>query len=50
LAPWADALRAKGHAARVGDMASGLHLLALDATGRWQAGIDPRREGLALGD
>lgn len=47
---WADALRLYGHGVRVTDMTSGLHLLARGADGRWQAGVDPRREGLALGD
>lgn len=50
LIGWADALRAQGHGVRVGEMTSGMHLLARDAAGRWQAGVDPRREGLALGD
>lgn len=50
LLAWSDALRELGHPIRVGDMSSGLHLLARDASGQWQAGVDPRREGLALGD
>lgn len=47
---WAKALRLNGHEVRVSDMTSGLHLLARGADGRWQAGVDPRREGMALGD
>ena len=50
LVDWADALRARGHAVRTAEMTSGLHLLARDPSGRWQAGVDPRREGWALGD
>jgi gamma-glutamyltranspeptidase/glutathione hydrolase len=47
---WVVGLRARGHPVRVGDLSSGLSVLARDAQGRWQAGVDPRREGLALGD
>ncbi len=47
---WADALVALGHPVRVRELSSGLHLLVRHATGGWRAGVDPRREGLALGD
>ncbi|MEY2660701.1 MAG: Gamma-glutamyltranspeptidase precursor [Pseudomonadota bacterium] len=43
-------LSALGHPVRLGEISSGLHVLMRDATGRWQAGVDPRREGMALGD
>jgi len=43
-------LSALGHPVRLGEISSGLHVLVRDASGRWQAGVDPRREGLALGD
>jgi gamma-glutamyltranspeptidase/glutathione hydrolase len=47
---WVTPLRERGHPVRVRELSSGVHLLARDPKGRWQAGIDPRREGLALGD
>ncbi len=47
---WADALIALGHPVRVRELSSGLHVLVRHAGGGWLAGVDPRREGLALGD
>ncbi len=44
----AEALRARGHAVEIGDMNSGLHIIALEG-GRLIGGADPRREGLPLG-
>ncbi len=49
--PLATALRARGHDVRLFAQPSGLALIVRDAAhGGWQAGVDPRREGLALGD
>lgn len=42
-------LQALGHAVRLVEMTSGLHLIAVTADGL-RAGIDPRREGAALGE
>jgi len=53
VAAHADALRALGHTVAVRDMNSGLHAIAIDYTrdGRvLYGGVDPRREGVALGD
>lgn len=47
---WAHALMALGHPVRVRELSSGLHLLVRHGAGGWRAGVDPRREGLALGD
>jgi gamma-glutamyltranspeptidase/glutathione hydrolase len=47
---WGTALRERGHPVRVRELSSGMHILMRDSQGTWQAGIDPRREGLALGD
>ena len=47
---WAPALRERGHPVRVRELSSGMHLLVRDTQGRWQSGIDPRREGRALGE
>jgi gamma-glutamyltranspeptidase/glutathione hydrolase len=49
----ADALRALGHTVVMRNLNSGLHAIAIDydADGRALAGgVDPRREGVALGD
>ena len=43
-------LEAMGHRIRVRELNSGLHLLRKRADGRWESGVDPRREGMALGD
>jgi len=49
----AQALRERGHAVSVQALSSGVATLRRLPPGgphRWQAGVDPRREGLALGD
>jgi gamma-glutamyltranspeptidase/glutathione hydrolase len=53
LAAHEQALEALGHSVQVNDMNSGLHAIAIEYTRRGQAlsgGVDPRREGVALGD
>jgi gamma-glutamyltranspeptidase/glutathione hydrolase len=42
------ALKALGHETRLGDIPSGLHGV-VRVPGGWQGGVDPRREGAALG-
>jgi gamma-glutamyltranspeptidase/glutathione hydrolase len=42
------ALKALGHETRLGDIPSGLHGIVC-VRGGWQGGVDPRREGAALG-
>ncbi len=42
-------LQSRGHAVVRRDLTSGLGIL-LKSPGGWQTGVDPRREGLALGD
>lgn len=42
-------LRRLGHTLKVKEMNSGLHGVARLPDGRWQAGVDPRREGVARG-
>jgi gamma-glutamyltranspeptidase/glutathione hydrolase len=44
----AGALEAFGHSVTLGDMNSGLHVIARTAGG-WQGAADPRREGIVLG-
>jgi gamma-glutamyltranspeptidase/glutathione hydrolase len=47
------ALEALGHTVAVNDMNSGLHAIAIEYTRRGRVlfgGVDPRREGVALGD
>lgn len=48
--PLAQALEARGHSIKRGDLNSGLHGVRRLSDGRWEAGIDPRREGAAAGD
>jgi gamma-glutamyltranspeptidase/glutathione hydrolase len=48
-APLAPALEALGHTVKVVDLTSGLHLIQIKRDGL-VAGVDPRREGAALGD
>jgi gamma-glutamyltranspeptidase/glutathione hydrolase len=53
LAAHADALRAMGHDVALRGLNSGLHGIVIDYTDSGRAlygGIDPRREGVALGD
>ena len=48
-----QALKALGHTVAMRDMNSGLHAIAIEYTrnGRvLSGGVDPRREGVALGD
>ena len=45
----AQALEALGHSVKVGALTSGLHLIQFTPQGLI-AGVDPRREGLALGE
>ena len=49
MAAHAAALEALGHAVKLRDLTSGLHLIRITAEGLI-AGVDPRREGVALGD
>ena len=46
----AEALTAKGHQIKIRDLNSGLHGFRRIPKGGWEAGVDNRREGLALGD
>jgi gamma-glutamyltranspeptidase / glutathione hydrolase len=53
LAAHEQALEALGHTVAVNDMNSGLHAIAIEHTRRGRVlygGVDPRREGVALGD
>ena len=43
------ALESLGHEVRVRRLNSGLHVIRRNPDGRLEAGVDPRREGLALG-
>ncbi len=45
-----EGLEDKGHSVKVRELNSGLHLMRKRADGYWESGVDPRREGLALGD
>ncbi len=45
-----EGLEARGHTVKVRELNSGLHLMRKRADGYWESGVDPRREGLALGD
>ena len=44
-----EALRALGHEVEVSDLNSGVHAISVESAGL-VGGVDPRREGLALGD
>ncbi len=44
-----SALESLGHEVRVRRLNSGLHVIRRNPDGRLEAGVDPRREGLALG-
>ena len=53
IAAHEQALEALGHTVAVNDMNSGLHAIAIEHTRRGRVlygGVDPRREGVALGD
>jgi gamma-glutamyltranspeptidase/glutathione hydrolase len=53
IAAHEQALEALGHTGAVNDMNSGLHAIAIEHTRRGRilfGGVDPRREGVALGD
>ena len=43
-------LEARGHQIRVRDLNSGLHVIRRHPDGRWESGVDPRREGQAMGE
>ena len=43
-------LEQRGHRVKLREMNSGVHALRRLLDGRWEAGVDPRREGMALGD
>jgi gamma-glutamyltranspeptidase/glutathione hydrolase len=38
-----------GHEVRIGELNSGVHAIRRLPDGRWESGVDPRREGMALG-
>ncbi|GAA0699871.1 gamma-glutamyltransferase [Marinobacterium maritimum] len=42
-------LQDRGHSVKIRELNSGIHALRRRGDGRWEAGVDPRREGLALG-
>ncbi len=42
-------LQDRGHPVKIRELNSGIHALRRRDDGRWEAGVDPRREGLALG-
>jgi gamma-glutamyltranspeptidase/glutathione hydrolase len=42
-------LRERGHRVTIRELNSGVHALRRRADGRWESGVDPRREGKALG-
>lgn len=39
----------RGHQVKLREMNSGIHALRQRPDGRWESGVDPRREGMALG-
>ncbi len=47
---WADQLQVMGHTIRSVNMNSGIHVIHLDTDGVLHGGVDPRREGVALGN
>ncbi|MFW1678030.1 gamma-glutamyltransferase [Pontibacter sp. JAM-7] len=47
---WADTLQEMGHDIRIRDLNSGLHALRRLPQGGWESGVDPRREGRAIGE
>lgn len=50
MAELLDALKKKGHDARVTDLNSGLHGITIKENGQLIGGADPRREGVVLGE
>ncbi|MEM9724242.1 MAG: gamma-glutamyltransferase [Pseudomonadota bacterium] len=46
----ATRLRARGHMVNRASLTSGLHIIAIGPDGALSGGVDPRREGAALGD
>lgn len=46
----ADSLKMMGHSVKVRDLNSGLHAIRRLPNGKWESGVDNRREGLALGE
>jgi gamma-glutamyltranspeptidase/glutathione hydrolase len=53
LLEYGEELEALGHVVRIGSLNSGLHGIALDYTDTGRViygGVDPRREGIAIGD
>jgi gamma-glutamyltranspeptidase len=47
---YAIGLRPYGQLATFDEMTSGLHIIVRRRDGRLAAGVDPRREGAAMGD
>ena len=43
-------LKERGHNVRIGDYASGLHIITLAKDGTLRGGADPRREGTVVGE
>ena len=48
-ARWLPALQKMGHDVKIRDLNSGLHAFRRLPQGGWESGIDPRREGRAIG-
>lgn len=46
----APQLEAMGHQVKIRDLNSGLHAFRRTPDGRWESGVDNRREGLSLGE
>jgi gamma-glutamyltranspeptidase/glutathione hydrolase len=46
----ANSLTMMGHSVKVRDLNSGLHAIRRLPNGKWESGVDNRREGLALGE
>ena len=46
----APQLEAMGHKVKIRDLNSGLHAFRRTPDGRWESGVDNRREGLSLGE
>ena len=46
----AESLRQMGHNVKIRDLNSGLHAIRRLPNGKWESGVDNRREGLALGE